>query len=104
MIAELGPILRSLSRRKSVFALVVAELASGFTVISCLMMACSYYLQLGAQTSGHNESDLVQVTVQRPAPGTDPAAARAAARAQVERATCPACGNCRTWWRWRRSR
>jgi putative ABC transport system permease protein len=84
MIAELGPILRSLSRRKSVFALVVAELASGFTVISCLMMACSYYLQLGALTSGHNESDLVQVTVQRPAPALDPAAARAAARAQVD--------------------
>jgi putative ABC transport system permease protein len=84
MIAELGPILRSLSRRKSVFALVVAELASGFTVISCLMMACSYYLQLGAQTSGHNERDLVQVTVQRPAPSTDPAAARTAAHTQVE--------------------
>jgi putative ABC transport system permease protein len=84
MIAELGPILRSLSRRKSVFALVVAELASGFTVISCLMMACTYYLQLGAVTSGHNENDLVQVTVQRPAPATDPAAARAAARAQVD--------------------
>jgi putative ABC transport system permease protein len=83
MIAEIGPILRSLSRRKSVFALVVAELASGFTVISCLMMACGFYLQLGAQNSGHNESDLVQVTVQRPAPSADPAAARIAGSAQV---------------------
>jgi putative ABC transport system permease protein len=83
MIAELGPILRSLSRRKSVFALVVAELAFGFTVISCLLMACAWYLQLGAQRSGHNEDDLVQILVQRPAPSVDSAAAGSAARAQV---------------------
>jgi putative ABC transport system permease protein len=81
---ELGPILRSLSRRKSVFALVVAEMASGFTVISCLMMACAYYLDMGAQTSGHNEADLVQLTVQRPAPSAQPGPARAAGRAQMD--------------------
>ena len=84
MTVELGPILRSLSRRKSVFALVVAEMASGFTVISCLMMACSFYLDMGAQTSGHNEDDLVQVTVQRPAPSAQPAVARAAGRTQMD--------------------
>jgi len=64
---ELGPILRSITRQKSTFALVVLELASGFTVISCLLLAGLWYLYLGNRTSGHAEQDILAVTLQLPA-------------------------------------
>lgn len=64
---HIGPILRSVGRQGGLFSLVVLELASGFTVVSCLVLACSWYLQVGHTRSGHEESDLIAVTLQRPA-------------------------------------
>jgi putative ABC transport system permease protein len=71
---QLGPMLRSLLRRKSAFALVVLEMASGFTILGCLLTIGSYYLGLGHQPSGHDEANLVRVTVQEAAVA-DPGAA-----------------------------
>jgi putative ABC transport system permease protein len=82
---HLGPILRSIGRRKGTFSLVVLELASGFTIISCLFIAASWYLGLGLMPSGHVEADLLTVTVTSAAATADPAAARAAAAERQER-------------------
>lgn len=71
--------LRSLTRRKSAFALVVMEMASGFTILACLLTLASYYLDIKDQPSGHHEADLVRVVVQQPAATSDPATALAAA-------------------------
>jgi putative ABC transport system permease protein len=74
---ELGPILRSIARRKSTFALVVLELASGFTIISSLLLTSAYYFEQGDKQSGYREDDLVAVSVQRAAEGATGAEARA---------------------------
>ena len=84
---HLGPILRSIARRKGTFSLVVLELASGFTIISCLFLAASWYLSIGLSPSGHVEADLVAVTVTSPAAAADPAAARSAAAERQARDT-----------------
>ena len=85
---HLGPIVRSLVRHKALFALVVLELASGFTIISCLILAAAWYFQAGHKAPGHDERDLVAVRVFAPAAGPAPAPALAVAeqRAQAERA------------------
>lgn len=82
MTFELGPILRSIARQKGGFSLVVLELAAGFTVVSALLLASSWYLFLGQQVSGYEERDLLGVVVQVPAaeqhePGADLARIRA---------------------------
>jgi putative ABC transport system permease protein len=70
---ELGPILRSVARQKGTFSLVVVELAIGFTVVSCLVLAASWYLSIGHAAVGYAERDLVLVTLHVPASdGADP--------------------------------
>jgi putative ABC transport system permease protein len=81
MLNELGPILRAIARRKSTFALVVLELASGFTIISSLLLTSAYYFEQGDKQSGYQEDDLVAVSVQRAAAG----ASGGEARAQMQR-------------------
>jgi putative ABC transport system permease protein len=76
---HIGPILRSIGRRKSTFSLVVLELASGFSIISCLFLASSWYLGIGRAPSGHAEAELITVAVTGAAASADPAVARAAA-------------------------
>jgi len=68
---DVGPILRSIARRKSVFSLVVLELASGFTIISCLFIASAWYRQVGAVQPAPHEQDLIEVVVHRPAASSD---------------------------------
>jgi putative ABC transport system permease protein len=82
MNLELGPILRAITRQKGAFALVVLEVASGFTIIACILLTSSWYLQIGHTSSGHREADLVEVTVVSAASAPQPAAARAAALAR----------------------
>jgi putative ABC transport system permease protein len=67
---ELGPILRSLSRQKATFALLVLQLASTFTIVSCLVVASSWYLTVGYTPRGYDDTELVGVTVRVPAAGT----------------------------------
>jgi putative ABC transport system permease protein len=76
--SELGPILRSIGRRKTTFALVVLELASGFTIISTLLLTSAWYIHKGDVNSGYPEDQLVAVSLHRAAPGDDAAAARVA--------------------------
>jgi putative ABC transport system permease protein len=64
---DLGPILRSITRQKSTFSLVVLELASGFMIIGCLLLASSWYMQRGEVSSGHHEADIVIVALREPA-------------------------------------
>jgi putative ABC transport system permease protein len=66
MAFEIGPIFRSIARQKSTFSLVVLELAAGFTVMTCLVLAGSWYLALGQRSSGFAEQDLVAVMIQAP--------------------------------------
>jgi putative ABC transport system permease protein len=66
---ELGPILRSLSRQKVTFALLVLQLASTFTIVSCLVVASSWYLSVGYTPRGYDDSELIGVTVRTPATG-----------------------------------
>jgi putative ABC transport system permease protein len=68
---ELGPIIRSASRRRGALALVVMEFASGFTVISCLFLAGTWYWRMGDVHSGPHEPDLLEVFLQRPAPAVE---------------------------------
>ena len=79
MIGELGPLLRSLGRRRSAFALVVLEMASGFTIISCLLAASGWYLEVEGVSSGLDESDLIRVELHRAALLEDAEAALVAA-------------------------
>src|SRR5207237_288442 len=72
-------IVHSLSRRRTAFSLVLLEVASGFTTISCLVLASGWYHQLGSKPSGHDESDLVVVALHAPAAGGGGVAARRAA-------------------------
>jgi hypothetical protein len=90
---HVGPIARSLIRHRAIFALVVLELASGFTIISCLILAASWYFQTGHKPPGHEQSNLVTVRLVSPAPGAAPEAAlrEARARAAAERAQIAAC-------------
>ena len=71
MRLELGPIIRSASRRRGALSLVVLEFASGFTIISCLLLAGAWYWQMGSVHSGEHESDLIEVTLERPVPARE---------------------------------
>ena len=64
---QLGPILRSLLRRKSASSLVLLEVATGFATISCLLLASGWYQRLATRPSGFDESDLIMVALQKPA-------------------------------------
>jgi putative ABC transport system permease protein len=69
---HIGPIVRGMSRHKAIFALVVLELASGFTIISCLMVTSSWYFSVGHKATGHDEQNLVAVRVVTPNPAAAP--------------------------------
>jgi putative ABC transport system permease protein len=86
---ELGPILRSITRQRGAFALVVLEIASGFAIIACILLASAWYLQIGHTTSGHREDDLVDVSVVSAATSSQPELARTGAveREQIDLAT-----------------
>jgi putative ABC transport system permease protein len=90
---HVGPIARSLVRHRAIFALVVLELASGFTIISCLILAASWYFETGHKSPGHEQSNLVAVRLVSPAPAGTPEAAlrEARARGAAERAQIAAC-------------
>jgi putative ABC transport system permease protein len=79
MSAEIGPIWRTIRRRKSAFLLSVLELASGFTIICCLFLAGSWYQQVGTVHSSDHDDALVEALVQQPwTARTETASARAA--------------------------
>jgi putative ABC transport system permease protein len=85
MKLELGPILRAISRRKSAFALIVLELASGFTIICSLMLAGSWYQKVGTVRSSDSDEALLEVVLYQPLATSDAAAAlREAQRWQGE--------------------
>jgi len=89
MNLDLGPIIRSITRQRGAFALVVLEIASGFAIIACILVASSWYLHIGHTTSGHREEDLVDVAIVSAAASSDPELARTGAieRAQIDTAT-----------------
>jgi putative ABC transport system permease protein len=72
MRLELGPIFRAMSRRRSAITLLVLELASGFTLISCLLLSGVWYRQNGHAPIGHDERDLIAVASWQAAAATDP--------------------------------
>jgi putative ABC transport system permease protein len=65
---ELGPVVRSASRRRGALALVVMEFASGFTIISCLFLAGTWYRKITAVHTGEHDQDLLEIALQRPVP------------------------------------
>jgi putative ABC transport system permease protein len=79
MRLELGPIFRAMSRRRSAITLLVLELASGFTLISCLLLSGVWYRNNGHAPIGHDERDLIAVATWRAAGAGDPGTAAAAA-------------------------
>jgi putative ABC transport system permease protein len=89
MNLELGPIVRSITRQRGAFALVVLEIASGFAIIACILLASSWYLQIGHTGSGHREEDLVDVMIVSAAASPEPELARTAAveREQIDAST-----------------
>jgi putative ABC transport system permease protein len=64
-VIAIGPLLRAMLRRRTAFALMVLESVSGFTVISCLVLAGTWYATWGRQPSGHEEADLIAVRLRR---------------------------------------
>jgi hypothetical protein len=66
MSAEIGPICRTIRRRKSAFLLSVLELASGFTIICCLFLVGSWYQEVGTVHSSDHDDSLIEALVQRP--------------------------------------
>ena len=77
---ELGPVIRGLRRRTGTFALVLLEVASGFTTLTALILASNWYRQFNAIPSGFDHRPLIAVSVQTPAPDPDPARALQATR------------------------
>jgi putative ABC transport system permease protein len=86
---DLGPIVRSITRQRGAFALVVLEIASGFAIIACILMASAWYLHIGHTASGHREDDLVDVAIVSAATSSEPELARTGAieRGQIDTAT-----------------
>jgi putative ABC transport system permease protein len=76
---EIGPILRSITRQRGAFTLVVLEIASGFAIIACILLASSWYLHIGNTSSGYAEEDLVDVGIVSAATSTDAELARTGA-------------------------
>jgi putative ABC transport system permease protein len=72
-VIAVGPLLRAMLRRRSAFALMVLESVSGFTVISCLVLAGTWYATWGRQGSGHDEAELIAVRLRRAAAAPDAA-------------------------------
>lgn len=67
----LGPIWRSLTRQKTIFALVVVELAAGFVVLSALVLFGTFVISQGGMSSGHDEAPLVAVSITSPGAHAD---------------------------------
>jgi putative ABC transport system permease protein len=77
---ELGPVIRGLKRRTGTFALVLLEVASGFTTLTALILASTWYGQFNAIPSGFDHRPLIAVSLQNPAPDPDPTRALQATR------------------------
>jgi putative ABC transport system permease protein len=80
---EFGPIARSFVRRKSTFFLVMLEVASGFTTITALVLAGTWYQQLVDPSTSIDHRDLVIVAQQSPILIPDAEAGFAAAQARA---------------------
>ena len=83
MFWELGPVVRGLRRRTGTFALVLLEVASGFTTLTALILAGTWYRQFNRVPVGFDHRPLIAVSVQGPAP-EDPAPAAATAEARSQ--------------------
>jgi putative ABC transport system permease protein len=78
----LGPLVRAVGRQKTAFALMVLELASGFVIISSLLLTGAWYRRTATQPLGYDERELVSLALHVPAASPDPAQAAADARAR----------------------
>jgi putative ABC transport system permease protein len=74
MVAEVGPIWRSV-RRHRVFALLVVEVALGFFIIGSLIVTIRWYRSKTRPSSGHLEDDVVEVVSRRAALSPEAASA-----------------------------
>jgi putative ABC transport system permease protein len=82
---ELGPILRSLLRRKSASALLLLEVAVGMVVLVHNLVLGRYYAHLAFMPSGIDEADLVYVTRRFGVAGRSEPEARAQVAADLQR-------------------
>jgi putative ABC transport system permease protein len=84
---EAGPIIRSLIRRKATFWLVLLEVASGFTTITALVLAGTWYEQFitPAADIDRLDGDLVKVAIQVSLSNPDSRSAAADADARAAR-------------------
>jgi putative ABC transport system permease protein len=76
---ELGPIIRSNSRRRGPFLLVVLELACAFAIMSGLFLSGAWYRRMGEVRAGSHDDELIEVTLQKPVAADSATAASRAA-------------------------
>ena len=69
---EIGPIVRGLRRRTGTFALVMLEVASGFTTLTALLLASDWYRQFNKVPAGFDHRPLIALAVQSPVFESDP--------------------------------
>ena len=81
MALEIGPLLRTISRRPAIWALMVLEVAIGVTAVGTLLLSGAWYGEYGQYPSNLDEPNLVLIATYTPSPaGIEGVAAERAIR------------------------